>query len=143
MLEILRQQSSNNGEEEEEKEESEEKLIYMTHKNDDLEAIVWQLYDAGFRPNIKNGAGKLSWVSLTVNNCTFIIKSQQLIDWAIDGMLEVEDAGVFNRLQDAKQSSTISSSSPTTGATTIRRTSRSWTSAGRRRTSDGCTSSRE
>ena len=41
-------------------------------------------------------------MSLTVNNCTFIIKSQQLIDWAIDGMLEVEDAGVFNRLQDAK-----------------------------------------
>ncbi|MFM7988924.1 MAG: hypothetical protein ACKPKO_57390, partial [Candidatus Fonsibacter sp.] len=26
----------------------------------------------GFRPNIKYGAGKLSWVSLTVNNHTFI-----------------------------------------------------------------------
>ena len=37
-----------------------------------------------------------------MNNCTFIIKSQQMIDWAIDGMMEVEDAGVFNRLQDAK-----------------------------------------
>ena len=67
-----------------------------------LEAIVWQLYDAGFRPSIKYGAGKLSWVSLTVNNCTFIVKSQQMIDWAIDGMMEVHDAGVFNRLQDAK-----------------------------------------
>jgi hypothetical protein len=40
-------------------------------------------------------------VSLTVNSCTFIIKSQQLIDWAIDGMMEVDDGGVFNRLQDA------------------------------------------
>ena len=25
-----------------------------------------------------------------------------MIDWAIDGMMEVHDAGVFNRLQDAK-----------------------------------------
>ena len=40
-------------------------------------------------------------VSLTVNNRTFIIKSKQMIDWAIDGMMEVEDAGVFNILQDA------------------------------------------
>ncbi|MFM7979758.1 MAG: hypothetical protein ACKPKO_10620, partial [Candidatus Fonsibacter sp.] len=35
-------------------------------KTDNLEAIVWQLYDAGFRPNIKYGAGKLRWVNLTV-----------------------------------------------------------------------------
>ena len=77
-------------------------LIHMVHNTDNLEAIVWQLYDAGFRPNIKYGARKLSWVSLTVNNRTFIIKSQQMLDRAIDGMMEVDDAGVFNRLQDAK-----------------------------------------
>ena len=63
---------------------------------------MWQLYDAGFRPNIKYGAGKLSWVSLTVNRHTFIIKSQQMIDWAIDGVIEVQDAGVFNKMHDAK-----------------------------------------
>ncbi|MFM7989140.1 MAG: hypothetical protein ACKPKO_58485, partial [Candidatus Fonsibacter sp.] len=56
----------------------------------------------GFRPNIKYGAGKLSWVSLTGNNHTFIIKSQQMIYWATDGMMEVQDSGVFNRLHDAK-----------------------------------------
>ena len=37
-----------------------------------------------------------------MNNRTLIIKSQQMIDRAVDGMMEVEDAGVFNRLQDAK-----------------------------------------
>ena len=63
---------------------------------------VWQLYDAGFRPNIKYGAGRLSWVSLTVNKHTFIVKSQRMIDWAIDGVMEVQGAGVFNRTQDAK-----------------------------------------
>ena len=74
----------------------------MSHKKDNLEAIVWKLYDAGFRPNIKYGAGRLSWVSLTAHNRTFIVKRQHMIGWAIDGMMEVEDAGVFNRLQDAK-----------------------------------------
>ena len=92
MLDILREQPAS--------EEEESKVLYMVHKTDRLDAIVWQLYDAGFRPNIKYGAGKLSWVSLTVNNRTFSIKSHHMIDWAIDGIMEVEDSGVFNRLQD-------------------------------------------
>ncbi|MFM7988529.1 MAG: hypothetical protein ACKPKO_55370, partial [Candidatus Fonsibacter sp.] len=71
MLDILREQPANSKDDEEEP-----KVLYMIHKTDNLEAIVWQLYDAGFRPSIKYGAGKLSWVSLTVNNRTFIIKSQ-------------------------------------------------------------------
>ncbi|MFM7980599.1 MAG: hypothetical protein ACKPKO_14900, partial [Candidatus Fonsibacter sp.] len=69
MLDILREQPAN--------EEEESNIIYMIHKTDNLEAIVWQLYDAGFRPSIRYGARKLSWVSLTVHNRTFIIKSQQ------------------------------------------------------------------
>ena len=52
----------------------------MIHKADNLEAIVWQLSDAGFRPNIKYGAGKLSWANLTVNKHTFKIKSPSMID---------------------------------------------------------------
>ncbi|MFM7989048.1 MAG: hypothetical protein ACKPKO_58020, partial [Candidatus Fonsibacter sp.] len=94
MLDILREQPA--------REEEESNIIYMIHKTDNLEARVWQLYAAGFRPSIKYGAGKLSWVSLTVNNRTFIIKSQQMIEWAIDGMMEVQDSGVLNILQDAK-----------------------------------------
>ena len=38
---------------------------WIFQKHDNLEAVVWQLYDAGFRPSIKYGAGRLSWVSLT------------------------------------------------------------------------------
>ncbi|MFM7982609.1 MAG: hypothetical protein ACKPKO_25130, partial [Candidatus Fonsibacter sp.] len=96
MLDILREQPTVDDKEEE------SNIIHMIHKTDNLESIVWQLYDAGFRPNIKHYAGKLRWVSLTVNNHTFIIKSQQMIDWAIDGVMEVQDPGVFNRLQNAK-----------------------------------------
>ena len=52
----------------------------MIHKTDNLEAIVWQLCDARSRPSSKYSAGKLSWVRLTVNNHTFVIKSQHMID---------------------------------------------------------------
>ncbi|MFM7979624.1 MAG: hypothetical protein ACKPKO_09945 [Candidatus Fonsibacter sp.] len=62
MLDILREQTAS--------EEEESNIIYMVHTTDDLEAIVWQLYDASFRPSIKYGAGRLSWVSITVNNRT-------------------------------------------------------------------------
>ena len=74
--------------------DDEEKVVYLVHKTDNLEAIVWQLYDAGYWPNLKYGMGKLSWVSLAVNKTTFVFRSQQLIDWAIDGCVEVSDAGV-------------------------------------------------
>ena len=73
MLGILREQPE---------EEEASQLINMIHKTYNLAAIVWQLYDAGCRPSIKYGAGRLSWVSLTVNSRTFIIKRQQMIDWA-------------------------------------------------------------
>ncbi|MFM7990338.1 MAG: hypothetical protein ACKPKO_64585, partial [Candidatus Fonsibacter sp.] len=54
MLDILREQPAN--------EEEGSNILYMIRKTDNLEAIVWQLYDAGFRPSIKYGAGRLSWV---------------------------------------------------------------------------------
>jgi hypothetical protein len=79
-----------------------EGMTYLVHRDDNLEAIVWQLHDAGLRPIIKYDTGRLTWVSLKVNEHTFIFKSQQMIDWAIDGGMEVADAGVFNRMHDAK-----------------------------------------
>ncbi|MFM7982510.1 MAG: hypothetical protein ACKPKO_24630, partial [Candidatus Fonsibacter sp.] len=44
MLDILREQPASDDKEEE------SKVLYMVQKTDNLEAIVWQLYDAGFRP---------------------------------------------------------------------------------------------
>ena len=109
--------------------DEEEKVVYLVHKTDNLEAIVWQLYDAGYRPNLKYGIGKLSWVSLTVNKTTFVFRSQQLIDWAIEGCMEVSDAGVFNRMHDAKTEFHTNCSKVSTRASTMTRTWRSWTSA--------------
>jgi len=83
-------------------ETEEKKMIYLIQKKDNLEELIWQLFHAGYRPNVKYGAGRLSWISLTLNNYYFLIKTQQLIDYAIDGMLQIEKAEVFNRTQDAK-----------------------------------------
>ena len=43
IMDVLRELGSDEG--------SEEKVVYLIHKTDNLEAIVWQLYDAGYRPN--------------------------------------------------------------------------------------------
>ena len=52
----------------------------MVHKTDNLEAIAWQLYDAGYRSNHEYGVGRLSCVSLTVNKTTFAFRKEQLMD---------------------------------------------------------------
>ena len=39
------------------------RVVYLVRKTDNLEAIVWQLHEADYRPNLKHGVGRLSWVS--------------------------------------------------------------------------------
>ncbi len=63
---------------------------------------MWQLYDTSYRPKLKYGIGKLTWVSLTVSKTCFVYRSRQLIDWATDGTMEVSDAAFINRMFDAK-----------------------------------------
>ena len=40
--------------------DEEEKVVYLVHKTGNLEAIVWQLHDAGYRPDLKCSIGKLN-----------------------------------------------------------------------------------
>ena len=103
LLDILRESDGSEQEEGDGQEKSKpDKITYLVQKYDNLETIVWQLYNAGYRPSIKYGAGRLSWLSLTVNDHTFIVKSQQMIDYAIDGLMEIHDADTYNRMADAK-----------------------------------------
>ena len=106
ILQILRE-SKNLPEEEEDddvvnKKKKKDKITYIVQKYDNLEAILWQLKDAGERPSINYMTGKLTWITLTVNKHTFVIKSQQMIDYAIDGSMEIQDATTYNRMHDAK-----------------------------------------
>ena len=47
-------------------------------------------------------AGRLNWACITVTKHTFIVKTQRIVDYAIEGCLAVEDMGVFSRMHDAK-----------------------------------------
>jgi hypothetical protein len=67
-------------------------IVYLIHKHDNLEAVLWQLYAANFRPQIKYQSGNISHMYITVNNKVFILKSQQLIHSDIDGLIEIDTA---------------------------------------------------
>ena len=58
-----------------------------------MEAILWQLYEAKFMPQISYQAGKITWLCLEVNDHKFIIKNQNLSSSAIGGLIEVDDEG--------------------------------------------------
>ena len=98
LLEVLR----NPPPKEEEEKEGEERKIYFIHKEDDLEAVVWQLYFAGFRPAIQYMAGRICWVCISANGFTFLIKTQRLVEYEIEGSTAVDEAAVFNRMHDAR-----------------------------------------
>ena len=76
-------------------------LIYLVHKYDDLEEILWQLKERGHRPQIKHQACKISHMIMTFNKTTFIIKGQQLSPSGIDGTVEVCQEDTYNRMNEA------------------------------------------
>ena len=53
-------------------------ITYLVQKDNDMEAILWQLYEAKFMPQISYQAGKITWLCLEVNDHKFIIKNQNL-----------------------------------------------------------------
>ena len=76
-------------------------IVYLVHRYDDLEEVVWQLREGSYEPKILYEAGKISRVSLELNNRIFIIKSQQLITSEIDGQVMVDTAETYNRMNAA------------------------------------------
>jgi len=107
LLDILRESDSSGQEEEADskprkKNKKPENITQLVQKYDNLNDIVWQLYKAGQRPSIRDGAGKLSWVSFTVNKHTFIVRSQNMREDAIDGIMEIHEPDTYNRMHDAR-----------------------------------------
>ena len=76
-------------------------LVYLVHKYDDLEQILWQLREAGHKPQIKYQACKISHLVMTFNKTTFIVKAQQLTSTGIDGSVEVSHEETYNRMSGA------------------------------------------
>jgi hypothetical protein len=76
-------------------------IVYLVHRYDDLEEVVWQLREGSYEPKNLYEAGKISRVTLELNNRIFIIKSQQLITSEIDGQVMVDTAETYNRMNAA------------------------------------------
>ena len=57
-------------------EEGEETPItYLVQKDNDMEAILWEIVAAKYIPQISYQSGRISWISLEVNDHKFIIKT--------------------------------------------------------------------
>ena len=82
-------------------EQEKKEITYLVHKYDDLEELLWQLHDAAYTPGIVFQAGKITSIQIEVGGMHFNIRSQQLNQEEIDGMIEVSQEDVYNRTNEA------------------------------------------
>ena len=60
-------------------EEGDETLVtHLVQKDNDMEAILWEIVAAKYIPQISYQSGRISWLSLEVNDHKFIMKNQHL-----------------------------------------------------------------
>ena len=48
---------------------------HLIHKDNDMEDILWQIYEARYIPQISYQAGRITWLCVEVNDHKFIIKT--------------------------------------------------------------------
>ena len=63
--------------------------------------MLWQLNDVGFKQQVKFEAGRLTFIFLTINSTTFLLKTQRLVHTEIDGLIEVDTAEKYNKAYEA------------------------------------------
>ena len=85
-----------------ENEYTEKDLVYLIHREDDLQKLLFELDDAGFsEPGIKYETGRIVNIILNINRTCFIIKTQQLCTSSIQRPICVDSEDVYNRMSDA------------------------------------------
>jgi hypothetical protein len=58
-------------------EKREKEIIYLIHRGDDLQKLLFDLKQKGYTPGIDFETGRLVKLKLTLNKTTFIIRTQQ------------------------------------------------------------------
>ena len=104
------------------KEKEVKNIVYLIHKDNDLEAILWQLLEANYIPKVRWGAGTLATLTIEANGHIFILRNQNLTNEEIDGLVEVETEECYKKVSDAMVDFQMTSSRTSTGATTRSRT---------------------
>ena len=83
------------------KEKELKEIVFLIQKDNDLEAILWQLIDAKYIPKVRWGAGTLATLTIEANGTIFILRNQNLTNEEIDGLIEVDTEECYKKVNDA------------------------------------------
>ena len=72
--------------------------IYLVHKHDDLNDLLFKCLENGYAPGINHRLGNIVTLFLKFDNITFIIKSQKLVTSSIERHVSASTADVFNNM---------------------------------------------
>ena len=61
-----------------EAESKQQQVTYLVQRENNMETILWQLYEAQFMPQIRYQAGNIAWMCIEVNEHKFIIKNPNI-----------------------------------------------------------------
>ena len=79
----------------------EEKTIYLIHKDDNLTAMLYNLLEKGYQPNVKYETGRITHIIMKFNTHLFILRTQQLITSVIQYPIVVDSEAVYNKMNEA------------------------------------------
>ena len=82
-------------------EKREKEIIYLIHRGDDLQKLLFDLKQKGYTPGIDFETGRLVKLKLTLNKTTFIIRTRQLVTSTIEKPIVVDSEHVYNNMSGA------------------------------------------
>ena len=75
--------------------------IHTVLRKDNMLDVVWDSIEQGYEPDILDEAGKITRLVIQIVNVAFIIKTQQLRPEIIDGEIVVDNAELYNKMNEA------------------------------------------
>ena len=82
-------------------EKTKKETMYLIHRNDDLQKLLFDLIAIGYTPGILYETGRIAKLIIEYNKTTFIIKCQQLTTKSIERPIHVESELVYNNMSGA------------------------------------------
>jgi hypothetical protein len=73
-------------------------VLNLILRGDNLNEMTINLIQAGYIPEVKNEAGRISLVIVKLRNVIMIVKTQQLVPDIIDGMVNSSSDVVYNKM---------------------------------------------
>ena len=84
-----------------EAEQPDYEALFLIHRDDNLEELLWQLHERGHTPRVSYQAGNVTGITMYFNKRMVHVKCQQLVRSAIDGLVHITDVNCYNRCDEA------------------------------------------